>query len=126
MGIIKKIIKAGKKFFKSDAMELNIRETIEEVGEQTGNILSKTSYKEQATRRQKIDMLSDSWLSKNVRPIGLMWLLALVTFLVIAACFGLEIPPETAKQIGIMVFIALGFYYPGRSVEKYIKKRAKR
>ena len=92
----------------------------------TGKDVAKTfSSKEQASRRQENDMLSDSWLSKNIRPIISLWVLLLFTvFLILKGC-GVELDLEIGKDIAVMTFIVFSFYFPGRTLEKWIKSKAK-
>lgn len=68
------------------------------------------------TERHKADMSSDSWLSKNVRPLCLLAFTAMIA----AATF---LPPEyisqwryeALREMGIWIY---GYYFVGRTVEK--------
>lgn len=67
------------------------------------------------TQRLGIDMASDSWLSKNIRPLVLIYLLVNVTLM------GLKVLSlETAYIAMIREFTGYGlmFYFGGRTVEK--------
>ena len=66
------------------------------------------------------DMLSDSWLSKNIRPLVLAYLTVMFTL-----AFFLSAENDFAGQM-INTFQSLllwvyGFYFGGRSLEKIIK-----
>jgi len=90
----------------------------------TGAGVAKTfSSKEQGSRRQKNDMLSDSWLSKNIRPMIAIWVLLLFTLFLGLKAFGIEISLEVGSDIAWMNFIVFSFYFPGRTFEKWIKTR---
>jgi hypothetical protein len=76
------------------------------------------SYETEITDRQKNDMQSDSWLSKNIRPMIMIYLLVLVTLM----GFGI-ISVQTGFMDMIQSFTTygLGFYFGGRSLEKISK-----
>lgn len=69
------------------------------------------------TKRHAADMSSDSWLSKNIRPMVLVYLLLLFTgFAIVSASFNLaEVYIEMLKE---MLQMAFGFYFAGRTIEK--------
>lgn len=50
-----------------------------EASMQADILAAQTAQEQELTKRQQADMASDSWLSKNVRPISFLWSLALVT-----------------------------------------------
>ncbi len=75
------------------------------------------------TSRHTADMLSDSWLSKNVRPIVLIFVMLAYVVLVFASAFWLPleravIVTPLVSSLGGVVLTVIGFYYGGRSVEK--------
>ena len=65
---------------------------------------------ESITRRWEADAMSDSWLSKNVRPLTLVFMV-----LVYTVGFFLEYQLESINQI---VLLIIGAYFGGRSFEK--------
>lgn len=65
---------------------------------------------ESVTRRWESDNLSDSWLSKNVRPLTLVFMV-----LVYTAGFFLNYELDNINQI---VLLIIGAYFGGRSFEK--------
>ena len=88
-------------------------------------IVKTLSSKEQGTRRLEVDMLSDTPLSKNVRPIIVIWVLFLFTAMLIGSFFGLDFPAEIKETLFWVLIIAVGFYFPGRTAEKWAKTRLK-
>ena len=75
------------------------------------------------TERWKMDMQSDSWLSKNIRPLVLVFLVV-STVLVIyidarAICFTVQDKWTDLLQLELITVI--GAYFGGRSLEK-VKK----
>jgi hypothetical protein len=87
-------------------------------------VQSADNYEKELTERQKNDMASDSWLSKNIRPLTVVYLLACFTVLAfndgnltlgertftVAAAYVTAI--QTFLEYGLM------FYFGGRSLEK--------
>jgi hypothetical protein len=71
------------------------------------------SEMEAVTRRWESDNLSDSWLSKNIRPLTLVF-----TSIMYAAGFFLEYDLQLYTQIYLLV---IGSYFGGRSFEKINK-----
>jgi hypothetical protein len=68
------------------------------------------------TDRWKADMLSDSWLSKNVRPLVLVYLTAAVTLL---AVLPINIEPAWIELLKAAYMLVLTAYFVGRTVEKH-------
>lgn len=83
---------------------------------------------QQVTARHAADMASDSWMSKNVRPITLFYLLFLFTVLVIIdSCnTGFDVSPEYIDLMKAMLLLIFGFYFGGRSLEKIMNIFTKR
>lgn len=79
------------------------------------------------TERWKADMLSDSWLSKNIRPLILSYLiLSFTAFMAIDAITHIEfhIKEPYIDTFSILMTTAFTAYFAGRSYEKVqIKKR---
>ena len=65
---------------------------------------------EAVTRRWEADAMSDSWLSKNVRPLTLIFLT-----LVYTVGFFLNYELDNINQILLLI---IGAYFGGRSFEK--------
>jgi hypothetical protein len=65
---------------------------------------------EAVTRRWEADAMSDSWLSKNVRPLTLIFLTIVYT-----AGFFLNYELDNINQILLLI---IGAYFGGRSFEK--------
>lgn len=76
------------------------------------------------TARHKADMQSDSWLSKNVRPITLIFLLMVYTVLAFAdSITGLnfDVPNKYIEGYDSMLTAVFGFYFLSRGLEKVTK-----
>lgn len=72
------------------------------------------------TKRWEADMLSDSWLSKNVRPLALVHTFIAFDLLLIAALFGKVIPDGYLSLVGSLLTTMVAAYFVGRTVEKGI------
>ena len=75
---------------------------------------------EAVTKRWEADMLSDSYLSKNVRPIALLSTLGGVFLLACLSAAGVAIADPYVKLFGELLQIMVGAYFVGRTVEKGI------
>lgn len=80
----------------------------------------------QVTERWKADMASDSWLSKNIRPLALAWVLLNITILVVSDGFEIEFSVGTLALVETIASIIVGAYFLGRSTEKGISIWRKR
>lgn len=76
------------------------------------------SVNEQLTERHKADMMSDSWLSKNIRPLILASLLFLWFLIIGVAFFGIAIPEAYIYSVSGMTGTAFSFYFGSRGFEK--------
>lgn len=102
-------------------MDIDINEVVKDGKE----VVKTLSSKEQGTRRLQIDMMSDTPLSKNVRPIIVIWVLFLFTAMIVGSFFGLDFPAEIKETLFWVLIIAVGFYFPGRTAEKWAKTKLK-
>lgn len=75
------------------------------------------------TQRWKTDMNSDSWLSKNVRPLVLIFLVvsSVIMVFIDAGWIEFEISQSNQALLTTSLTVTLGAYFGGRSFEK-IKK----
>ena len=81
-----------------------------------------TELKE-VTKRWDNDMTSDSWLSKNVRPITLLYLLLIMTVLVIGDSIpgGFKVKDIWVTLVESLLITVIIAYFGSRGVEKYKK-----
>ena len=80
---------------------------------------------ENVTRRAEADMASDSWLSKNIRPMTLIFLLVAYSGFAIASMFELETRGAYVELLGQWGMLVMSFYFGGRTMEK-IAERVKK
>ena len=75
--------------------------------------------------RHKSDMSSDSWLSKNIRPLTLIFLLICQAVLIIGWIYGIKPDHILTGQIGTLLFGAFSFYFNSKKGERIAEKNAK-
>tara|TARA_R110002126_G_scaffold132079_2_gene276083 strand:+ start:3685 stop:4092 length:408 start_codon:yes stop_codon:yes gene_type:complete len=75
------------------------------------------------TERWRSDMTSDSWLSKNVRPLVLIFLVActMVLIFIDAGAIDFKVEDKWVGLLEVILITVIGAYFGGRSFEK-IKK----
>jgi len=83
---------------------------------------------QEITKRWEADLHSDSWLSKNVRPLTLSFLLVSMFLFVIldsASSIPFSIDPEWIDLLKALMITAVGGYFVVRSGEKITNKLKK-
>jgi len=77
----------------------------------------------QVTERWRMDMQSDSWLSKNIRPLVLIFLVVSTVLLVFidAGVIAFEVKASWVDLLQLVLITVIGAYFGGRSLEK-VKK----
>jgi hypothetical protein len=73
---------------------------------------------ENVTRRAEADMSSDSWMSKNIRPLTLVFLLVAYSGFAIASIFEYETRGAYVELLGQWGMLVMSFYFGGRTMEK--------
>jgi len=74
------------------------------------------------TARVQADMSSDSWLSKNIRPMTLIFILLAYSGFAIASIFELETRGSYVELLGQWGMLVMSFYFGGRTMEKIADK----
>ena len=77
----------------------------------------------QVTERWSMDMKSDSWLRKNIRPLVLIFLVVSTVLLVFidAGVISFEVKASWVDLLQLVLITVIGAYFGGRSLEK-VKK----
>ena len=77
----------------------------------------------QVTARWESDMKSDSWLSKNVRPMTLIFLVvsSVLMIFIDSGTINFTVDDEWKSLLQLVLVTVIGAYFGGRSYEK-IKK----
>jgi uncharacterized membrane protein (DUF106 family) len=77
------------------------------------------------TKRAEADMKSDSWLSKNIRPMTLIYILTAYLALAVMDALGLDISDTFVSLLGQWGMLVMSFYFGGRTLEKVMDMKAK-
>lgn len=77
------------------------------------------------TERLKADMGSDSWLSKNIRPMTLIAILGGYFTFAMMSAFGKDTNESYVQLLGQWGMLIMSFYFGGRTLEKIIDMRSK-
>ena len=80
----------------------------------------------EVTERLKADMGSDSWLSKNIRPMTLIAILiGYFTFAGLSAA-KIDVNESYVQLLGQWGMLIMSFYFGGRTLEKIMDMKAKK
>jgi uncharacterized membrane protein (DUF106 family) len=77
------------------------------------------------TERTKADMASDSWLSKNIRPMTLIFILVVYTVFALMSAFGHNANESYVTLLGQWGMLIMSFYFGGRTLEKILAMKGK-
>jgi hypothetical protein len=78
------------------------------------------------TDRLKADMGSDSWLSKNIRPMTLIFILVAYSTFAMMSAFNLDTNERYVELLGQWGMLIMSFYFGGRTLEKIMDMKAKK
>jgi len=78
------------------------------------------------TDRLKADMASDSWLSKNIRPMTLIAILTGYFTFAMMSAFKMDTNQAYVELLGQWGMLIMSFYFGGRTLEKIIDMKAKK
>ena len=127
MSIINKLFSAGAsnlvesvggvvdKFVTTDEEKLEAKRKLKEL------ILShEAEMQRNVTDRWKADMNSDSWLSKNVRPLVLIFLVVSTVLMIFidAGTIEFDVEAKWTDLLQIVLITVIGAYFGGRALEK--------
>jgi len=76
--------------------------------------------------RWKADMSSDSWLSKNIRPMSLIAIFAGYFLFSMMSAFGYDANESYVNLLGQWGMLIMGAYFGGRTIEKLAEMRSKK
>ena len=78
------------------------------------------------TDRMKADMSSDSWLSKNIRPMTLVAIFIGYFVFAMMSAFKLDANEVYVTLLGQWGMLVMSFYFGGRTLEKIMDMKAKK
>ena len=72
------------------------------------------------TNRWQADLKSDSWLSKNVRPLVMVFLIVCTMLLIFidAGALSFDVKSSWVDLLQLVLITVIGAYFGGRSLEK--------
>lgn len=117
-GVAGKVADIADKFIRTkeekDAFEMEMEKIF---------IEAEAEIQRNVTERWRSDMTSDSWLSKNVRPLVLIFLVActMVLIFIDAGAIDFKVEDKWVGLLEVILITVIGAYFGGRSFEK-IKK----
>jgi hypothetical protein len=79
-----------------------------------------SAEQEELTKRQQADMASDSWLSKNIRPMTLIFILMAYTVFGLMSAWEIEVNQAYVELLGQWGMLIMSFYFGGRTLEKIL------
>jgi hypothetical protein len=114
-GLLKDIGKVIDNLHTSDEERLEAKQKLQELLEQADK-----EAQDQVTERWKLDMQSDSFLSKNIRPLVLVFLTVMFTLFAFTDgnIGGFEVQKEYIPIFQSLLITVYGAYFVGRTWEK--------
>jgi len=89
-------------------------------------IAADTAEQQELTKRQQADMASDSTLSKNIRPMTLVFILIVYSTFAMMSAWDVEVNNNYVELLGQWGMLIMSFYFGGRTLEKIMDmKRSK-
>ena len=119
-GVIKDIGNVIDKLTTTEEEKLLIKKQIQEILEKADS-----EAQEQVTERWKADMASDSFLSKNIRPLVLIFLTVVFTILAFfdGNIGGFQVAEQYVPIFQSLLITVYGAYFVGRTWEKSKKPK---
>ena len=127
MGLLKKVFSSGAgKLVKDvggvlDALTTTKEEKLE-AQQKIKELISnhELEMQKQVTNRWEADMKSDSWLSKNVRPLVLVFLVVSTVLMIFidAGAIAFNVEQKWTDLLQLVLITVIGAYFGGRSLEK--------
>jgi hypothetical protein len=106
-------------------LELGIEKARLEQEELKALLAAQVAQENNVSDRWKADMASDSWLSKNVRPGTLVYLLTAYLIFALLDGYGYKISESYVSLLGQWGMLVMTAYFGGRTVEKVMEMRRK-
>ena len=84
-----------------------------------------TTLEKEISSRWNADMKSDSWLSKNVRPLVLVFLVIATVLLIFidAGAINFTVEAKWTDLLQLVLITVIGAYFGGRSLEKVKRQK---
>jgi hypothetical protein len=89
-------------------------------------IAADTAEQQELTKRHEADMASDSWMSKNIRPGTLVFILIVYSTFAMMSAWDIEVNNNYVELLGQWGMLIMSFYFGGRTLEKIIDMKSKK
>jgi hypothetical protein len=106
-------------------LELGIEKARLEQEELKALLAAQVAQENNVTDRWKADMASDSWLSKNIRPGTLIYILTAYLLFAGLSAAGIDVNEAYVALLGQWGMLVMTAYFGGRTVEKVMEMRRK-
>ena len=80
---------------------------------------------QELTKRAQADMASDSWLSKNIRPMTLIAIISGYFIFAFMSAFDMDTNERYVELLGQWGMLIMSFYFGGRTLEKIVDMKTK-
>ena len=118
--VVGKVGEAVDRLVTSDEERLRLANELKQI--EVGAVLKSqeldVQFNQELTKRLQADMASDSWLSKNIRPLTLIFILVMYSLLSISSGFEFKVTQAYIELLGQWGMLIMSFYFGGRTLEK--------
>ena len=104
-------------------LELGIEKAKLEQEELKALLAAQANQENNVSDRWKADMASDSWLSKNIRPATLIYILSAYLLFAALSAAGINVQESYVSLLGQWGMLVMTAYFGGRTVEKVMEMR---
>jgi hypothetical protein len=104
-------------------LELGIEKAKLEQAELESLLAAQANQENNVSDRWKADMASDSWLSKNIRPGTLIYILTAYLIFAGLSAAGINVQEAYVSLLGQWGMLVMTAYFGGRTVEKVMEMR---
>lgn len=104
-------------------LELGIEKAKLEQEELKALLAAQANQENNVSDRWKADMASDSWLSKNIRPATLVYILTAYLLFAALSAAGINVQESYVALLGQWGMLVMTAYFGGRTVEKIMEMR---
>jgi len=106
-----------------ELLRLRIEEKKLGIDELTVMLQAAANEDNNVSDRWKSDMSSDSWLSKNIRPMTLVYILTAYLLFAGLSAAGIQVQESYVQLLGQWGMLVMTAYFGGRTVEKVMEMR---
>jgi len=104
-------------------LELGIEKAKMELEETKALLAAAANEDNNVSDRWKADMTSDSWLSKNIRPMTLVYILTAYLLFAGLSAAGINVQESYVSLLGQWGMLVMTAYFGGRTVEKVMEMK---